>query len=211
MPEWKMEVKQSRFLLVEGRDEVTLFLRMTNEMGVDNLQIFDSGGKEQFRARLDVILADARAREIQLTHIGAVRDADNDGNAAFTSVRDSLKYFGLVTPSRPRVIAEDSPSTAILILPDDSGPGAIENLCLNSIMDHPAYNCVENYVACLKEHNCNESNNPSKTAVHAFLASRTDPTTTVGMGAEKGYWNLDSPAFDIIRDFIHLISDSRDS
>jgi hypothetical protein len=46
---------------------------------------------------------------------------------------------------------------------------------------------------------------PSVEKVHAFLASRYNPTLALGVAAEKGYWNLDHPAFDPLKAFLQSL------
>ena len=206
--EWSGRVENDRLLLVEGKDEVNLFSAIVSQMQIANLQVIDAGGKDQFWKRLLALLADARTRDIDLQSIGIVRDADTDGRAALQSVQGTLRRLNLPEPAAPRQLAFGSPgvpSIAILIIPNDSGPGDVEVLCWNSIQDRAAAECVRDYVACLKERGELESHSESKTLVHAFLASRYDPTASVGLGAQQGYWPLENPAFDPVREFIRLI------
>lgn len=202
----RQKVQKKKLLLVEGFDETNLFEKILEEMEIKTFQVFEAGGKDQFRIRLDLILKDAKASSINLSCIGIVRDAHNDGKATYDSVCDTLRHFNLAVPPKPRQLAEGNTNIAILIVPNDSGPGSIEDLCWKSVQSYPAAKCAESFVACLQENNTMNSNNLGKTLVHAFLASREDPTTTVGVAAQKSYWPLSNPAFGIVKEFIQLLA-----
>lgn len=105
-------------------------------------------------------------------------------------------------------VADGTPSTAILIVPGENRTGSIENLCWDAVRDLPASRCVDEYLRCLRQNAALDSANESKTRVHAYLASRADPTTTVGVGAIKGYWPLEHQAFDDLRRFVRLIAEA---
>lgn len=213
MPIWDRRVENDRLLLVEGLDEVNVFTELIGELLIQNVQVIDVGGKDQFRSRLEAIMADARARAqpISLRALGIVRDADESGGDAFKSVQGTLGYLNLPVPLRPRTATtatSTTPATAVLIVPNDVGPGDLETLCWEPVHGTQAARCVSDYVDCLKREHALESTSASKTLVHAYLASRSDPTSSAGLGAVKGYWQFDSPAFSIVREFIELIAAS---
>ncbi|MBI2909032.1 MAG: hypothetical protein HYX92_15420 [Chloroflexi bacterium] len=203
---WKpRKVEKDRLLLVEGKDEVRLVEAILKAMNVDSIQVFDGGGKDAMRGRLRLILGDAKVNHVDLKAVGVVRDADISAKDAFDSVRAALRDNHLPAPEAPLTSAGSAPSAAILILPDGSADGCLEDLCWKSIAHLAAGACVESYVGCLKSKHALESRLEAKTRVHAFLASRKDPTTTVGVGADKGYIPLDHPAFEVVRKLIRLV------
>ena len=209
MTTWRREVIKERLLLVEGVDEVNLVTRLLEEMHIEALQVIDAGGVDKFPGRLEALMADARSRSVELRSVGVVRDADTDGNRAFRSIQGTLTRLGLPAPDAPSQLARnaaDSLDTAILIVPAIDRNGAIETLCWDAVKDHPAGACAEEYLKCLRRHSVLESSNEGKTLVHTFLASRADPSATVGVGAEKGYWPLGHVAFEPIRQFVRLVS-----
>lgn len=200
-----LNVEKDRLLLVEGRDEQVLFEKILGQNWTNGIQVIDAGGINRFPGMLAALLAEARVKNIDLQSIGMVRDADEDASAAFQSICSAVSRNGLIAPPQTEVLSTGTPSVAILILPGNGAPGALEDVCLSSISGHPAADCIKSYIRCLRQRGVMESSNAGKTAVHAYLASKADPTSNVGRGAEHDYWDIGSPAFAIIRDFIALI------
>ena len=205
-PEAELAVDKSRLLLVEGKDEVNLFDTMISRWSIEDLQVLGVGGKYSFKARLEAVLANARSRNIQLFAIGILRDADDDPAAAMQSVSGTLRTLGLPGPQSSGEFSEGSPSVGIFILPDGQSPGAVEQLCWQSVNDTPAGQCSNEYLRCLQNSSSLESKNTAKTLVHAYLASREDPAISVGVGAQRGYWSLDHPAFGDVRSFLERLA-----
>ena len=206
---WSRRVEQDRLLLVEGRDEVNLFEAIRNSLALVRPQVIDGGGKDQIPGRLAALLADANTRSIDVTFVGVARDANGDGHSAFRSVQGTLRRLDLPVPAQPVQVAgsdDEAPNTAILIIPDVDTPGDIETLCWEAVREGTSAPCVVGYVDCLKKRDAMESKSESKTLVHAYLASQEDPTTSVGLGAIKGYWPLEANAFEGVRHFIRLVA-----
>ena len=80
----------------------------------------------------------------------------------------------------------------------------LEDLCLETVKDHSAMACVNEFVECAAALP-DSPKNPSKAKCQAFLAAQPEMANCVGLGAQKGYWNLDSPALHELRGFLdHL-------
>lgn len=195
-------------LLVEGRDEVNLFERFVQHCLDDDaqsVQVLEVGGKDQFRRRLTLIVADARTRPT-LRAIGVVRDADDSAQNTFQSVRDGIRSVGYEPPGAHAEFSNAVPSIGVFIVPDGSRGGAIETLCRNSVQTEGAANCVDEYLACLTRHGALRSRNEDKTFTHAYLAALEDPTARVGEGALQGVWDFRSPAFADLSRFIQALA-----
>ena len=95
----KLNLFSGKLLLVEGKDEVSLFSALIRRCIGDNsgIQVISVGGKDQFPRKLRAIGTKARARSL-LSSIGVVRDADDDPQAAFESVRAQLHRAGYEPP-----------------------------------------------------------------------------------------------------------------
>ena len=202
----RISVASNRLVLVEGEDERNLLTRMFAEWNIQGVQTIPVGGKDSFRAGLEQVVESARATETGLLAIGILRDADESPDRAFQSVRDAVRRFEMTAPDSHGAFRHSSPSVGIYILPDEITPGSIENLCWEAIGDTAAGQCSEDYVECLQSSGAFHSASRYKTLVHAYLSSREDPSTNVGQGAQKGYWPLDHPAFDPLKDFLHRLA-----
>ena len=201
-----LTVVRSRVALVEGKDEVNLFSAMIDQWNIADLQVLPVGGKRGFKAGLEAVLANARTQHIQLSAIGVFRDADDDPRIAFESVSGTLHTIDLPVPPRSGQFAQGFPSVGVFILPDGQSPGAVEQLCWGSVNNTPAGQCATSYLECLQISGSLMSRNPAKTMVHAYLAAQEEPSTTVGVGAQKDYWPLHHTAFTEVRRFLERLA-----
>ena len=207
-PRQESRIEREYVVLVEGQDEANLFRVVLDHYDIRDVQVMEAGGKDKFKGILLTSLADAKTRGINLRSIGVVRDADTSGETAFESVCGALRNAGLPVPAQPFTLVRGTPNVAVLILPHDETSGSVEDVCWRAIQGLPIAKCIEQYVACLTQ--CGEMRSPlrGKTMVHAYLASRNDPTTTVGLGAKKGYWPIEHEAFAMIKTFAELLRES---
>ena len=204
-PRTPLDVVYGRLLLVEGKDEVNLFTRLVQRCVTDDevtisVQI-ESVGKESFRKKFGAIVEAARSK-VALQAIGIVRDADEDADGAFVSVCDSIRNFGYMPPGVHGSFSNAEPAMGVFIVPNGAEPGAIESICRESVLGTVASQCVEDYLTCLDEHDALLSTNRDKSFAHAYLAAMRDPVARVGEGALQGVWDLESPAFSDLRQFV---------
>ncbi len=206
----RVRIKQPCLLLVEGKDEVSLLARLNRHCLGDSaagLQVVEAGGHTKFRARIDAILRSSETNNVKLRALGIVRDADEDGEAAWASVRDAVSRAGLEPPDSHGEFSDGPPDVGILILPDIHRRGAIETLCVQSVEKTPAGRCAEQYLACLEESEVLESRNRDKSFVHAWLAGGRDPVVRVGEGARQGRWDFDHAAFAPLAQFVRHLAE----
>ena len=87
--------------------------------------------------------------------------------------------------------SDGNPRIGIFIMSGNSDTGMLEDLCLKTVGEHPAIECVNTFIDC-----ASGLNNPpkimSKAKAQAFLTAMPKIANSVGVGAQKGYWNLDS-------------------
>ena len=199
----KIKILEDRLLLVEGKDELNLFEQLIEDCFSRNpgIQVLPIGGKTRLRTNMKTLYTAALSRP-SLRAIGIVRDADKKAADSFKSVRSSVQRAGYKPPPIHAGFSDANPSIGIFIVPDGSGPGAIETICRQSVQVDPAAKCVDEYMDCLKTHNALKSEIPDKTFAHAYLAALSDPVARVGEGAKQGVWDFQAPAFDDLRKFI---------
>lgn len=163
-----IEITKPNVLVVEGREEELFFGALVNRLGLQNIQIVPLGGKEQLRRNLKALVVSPRFADV--TSLGIVRDANADPSAAFQSVRDALLAVNLPPPEHPLAPVGHSPRVTVIILPEASVPGMLEDLCLRAIAQDPAMLCVEQYFQCLQQQGISLPDNVSKAKVQVFLA-----------------------------------------
>jgi len=165
---------KSKILLVEGKDEINLFSALLVDLGLEeSIQLIDTAGINNLTTEIASVQARSGYRIVE--SIGIIRDADSDSDAAFQSVCSSLTNNNLPTPQGQLIpqIEDGKPKVVVLIIPYGKPTGMLENVCLESVEDDPAMDCIDNFFECLSAKNRELSKNDiPKARVRAFLASR---------------------------------------
>ena len=197
-----------KLLLVEGVDEVRLFGALAKNIGLDaDVQIRGYGGRNALRRLLANIWRVPGYPDLE--SLGIVMDADDSAASAQDRIRGALSAADLPVPAAPLQSAagDESPKACYLILPPDGETGALEDVCLASVAEDPAMDCVEDYFDCVERTALGgpRANWASKARVHAFLSSRERPDLRLGDAAENGIWPFDAPAFDSLKAVLRMM------
>jgi hypothetical protein len=116
-----------------------------------------------------------------------------------------LRASDLPASEKPEAIETGPPQTVVLILPNATTPGMLESLCLDSVANEAAIQCVDQYFDCLNRQAGVIPTNTPKARLHAFLSSKPRPGLLVGEAASAGYFPWDNPAFAHVKEFLrHL-------
>ena len=188
-------------LLVEGNDTLKFFEAALEKMNSTGIQILDFGGVNDLASYLGTLKMNSGFIQLAKS-IAIVRDAESDAKAAFDSVRGSLQRVKLPVPRRPGVAVDGPPRVNVLILPDNTNPGMLEDLCLGSVADAPVISCIDEFFACVQERQGYIPGNKSKAKLRVFLASRKDPTKLLGNALKADYIPWKHPQFDHIKRFL---------
>jgi hypothetical protein len=212
-----LSITQPKVLLVEGKDEENFFKALIDHCELRNIDILVVGGKDRFPNELDAFLKTPDSGNIKSYAI--IRDADNDRAAAFQSIIALLKNQKEPYPNKPAEYGSNAKRrTGIFIMPGNQDGSMLEDLCLQTVADHPAMGCVDSYIACLEgaltAWQSGQSKvsgqfyfpkNRSKAKVQAFMASMHQSVNSVGLAAQKGAWNLDHSALNELKSFIQAL------
>lgn len=194
-------IRQKKVLAVEGKDEVNFFNALLKYAEITNFEVYEVGGKQQFKDKLPALVRMSGFTDVEVLAI--IRDADNDANGAFESIRNILKKEKLKPPVQTNQFSKGSPKIGIFIMPGNSDTGMLEDLCLKTVEHHPAMVCVESFIDCVsKLENPPNRNNIAKAKAQAFLAAMPELVCSVGVGAQKGYWNFNSEELTDLKSFI---------
>jgi len=153
--------------------------------------------------------------------IGIVRDAERRldkgapaekkppaASSAFQSVQSSLRAAGLPAPNRPGEETGTAPAVSVFVLPGGADDGMLETLLCRTFAGTEMERCVNAFLQCAEE-----SGSPihrrDKSRAHAWLATRQDPHVSVGVAAQKDYWDFDHEAFDGVRRFLRALAQER--
>lgn len=200
-------IDRRRLLFVEGRDEVNFFNALLKNMGIASIEVVNVGGKFDFKKKLRIQAA--RPDFKSLTSIGIVRDADDNAQNTFISIRDALTEVNLPVPTMPLVSTQTVPRVTVMIMPPENvGTNRmLEDLCFAAVANDPAVACVDDYLACLQTQGIELSQHIiAKAKIHAFLASRTEPDKRLGEAALAGYFPWQSPIFDPVKTFLAQVA-----
>jgi hypothetical protein len=214
--EERIEIKEFKLLIVEGRDEQLFFeAAFQNYLGLTGIQVMPIGGKKRLTRSLEILVNDVQFPTI--SSLAMLRDADTpSGHApaastatteaikAFQSICGSLGHVGLPCPAAHGQFVDGPPRVGIFVVPNGVDDGMLETLCLRSVATLPDFPCVDGFFQCLQQHSP-LPNNLHKARAHAWLASRREPGKRVGEAAQAGYWPWDSDAFTDLWSFIRSL------
>lgn len=201
------KIEKEKLLIVEGDDENRIFQKIFKELEITALQVIPHGGKNALPRYLNnVFIKDPMFIKGEISSVGIIRDANSNANAAFESVCSALENSGLDKPLRENEKTGGNPAISVLILPGGSKTGSLEDVFIDSISNLPIFECVEKYFNCVKEMQGDIPKQISKAKVHAYLASIVnDPDKRFGESVEAGIWDLNNPAFNLLREFINQL------
>ncbi|MBE3123755.1 MAG: hypothetical protein IMZ65_03040 [Planctomycetes bacterium] len=207
-------------LLVEGKDEVQFFLALLQHMGIEGVQVLDYAGKNKFPEFFPAVC-------LQLDPVRAyavVRDADANAGHTLESIAGVLKKQGEPCPRRNKQfeIKRAHPrKVGVYVLPGDAEQGMLEDLCLSTVQDHPATDCVNVFMECIERVLPKRPpdavvtaggqyypKNRSKARALAFLAAMHDEVHHVGEAAQGGCWDLDHPCLAELKAFLQHLAGS---
>lgn len=165
------------------------------------VQIQNFGGTQDLRNYLSAFSKQRRFSEI-VKRIGVVRDAETDFDAAFASVRSSLKNAELPVPESHGEFTNLPLSVGTLILPGQNQNGMLETLLCKTITDNEVSQCIDRFFECIRDEAKIDVTRMEKARAHVFIATKPQPHVSVGVAAKKGYWDLNHVQFEDVRNFL---------
>lgn len=190
----------TKLLLVEGKTPLNFFEALLKHLGIsDEIEIRDFGGVSSLRSAIAVLAASSEFKSL-VKSVAVVRDAEDDRDAAYNSVRHALDSAGL-SAANPDV------RTSIYILPDDQNAGMIETLCVDAIRGDPVFSCIEEFFDCAEQQGANlpEGIQRAKNLAQAYLSTRKETQMFPGIAAYRGYWPWDNEAFVELKQFLQSL------
>ena len=202
-------IRAKKILGVEGKDDENFFTALLTHLKISDYQIESVGGKDQFPKKLPALLKRPSFFDVDgfalVTHLAIVRDK-NSGDA-FRSIANILQKENLTPPEKHGKFSAGNPKVGIFIMPGTTIKGTmLEDLCLKTVENHKAMSCVNEFASCVSDLG-SPPKNIAKAKVQVFkaqvfLAAQPEIVSTVGLGAEKDYWDFDSPALDELKQFV---------
>ncbi len=190
-------------LAVEGEDEKSFFSSLFEHMQMAVPDIRPVGGKDKFPRKIPALKATTGFDGV--TQLGIVRDREGDN--ALASIQNILRMHGLEPPVHHGEFSAGHPKVGLFILPGQTIEGTmLEDLCLKTVEDHSAMQCVNDFSSCVASLET-APKNISKAKVQVFkaqtfLAAQPRIVDSVGLGAQKRYWDFDSPCLAELKEFL---------
>ncbi len=202
----RLEIREPKQLIVEGNDDVRVFKSLGSHLNISDIEIRPYGGVDNMRTFLRTLSAMPEFRLVR--SLAIVADANSDKDRRDRRIRSALSDMGLPTPSAPLEVESDGRlNVTYLVVPHNRDTGMIEDVCLDSVSDDPAMDCIDRYFECISEANTPGPRQvwSSKAKLRAFLASRDRPDLRIGEAAERGVWQFEAAAFDPLKDLLRTL------
>lgn len=196
-------ITSSKIILVEGKDEIEFLTALCNNESIDDFQFIEIGGIDRFKDEFPAILNDRNFDDV--TSLAIIRDADKSQQAAVQSLQHYLKKYSLPTPSNHCEIKSiENLKVGIFVMPGNRDSGMLENLVLDSVADHPVKIEADRFIDQLKLKLSDKEFplNEHKARLHAFLSGMRKFIPSIGIAAQKGYFNFDSVHFNELKIFL---------
>lgn len=194
-------------MLVEGKDEEKFFETLFKEKGIQKIQVMESGGNIQFEKELSEIVKLPDFDKV--SSLAVIQDADKNADAAFKRVCSVLQKNNLNPPNKPALFTSNALRVGVFIISGENNQGMLESLCLSTMESKGLKECIDSFMECVKKTSSSNEDtgykkpkNLHKARCRAFLAAMEDDTPSLGVAAQKGYWNFSSDKMKPLLDFL---------
>ena len=200
-----IKILKNKLLIVEGKDEINFFETLLDKKKIQDIQVIESEGKDSFKKFLPELKKLSNFNTV--ISLAVIQDADNDPKARFDSICSTLKNCDLNPPHK---IASFNtafhPKIGVFIIPDGKSKGMLESLCLSIVKSEEknTMECIYEFMDCIKSIN-KEPKNTEKARLQAFLSAMPEDTRSIGIAAQKGYWDFESDKLKPLLDFLKQI------
>ncbi|NEP90791.1 MAG: hypothetical protein F6K18_30495 [Okeania sp. SIO2C2] len=191
MSEIKKTIEKSKLIIGEGKEDVILFSQLIEYLEINDIQVIDYEGKDNLNNYLKTLPLIPGFSNLR--SLGIARDADESFDDASKSIEGSLR--------RHKLNEIENLKIEKFILPDNSSPGMLEDLCLKSIHTDEI-SCIEDFFQCIETSTSRKSNKISKAKIYAWLSTQEHPDKRLGAAAQAGYIKWDNEAFKELTNFI---------
>jgi len=198
-------ITSKKIIAVEGPDDDNFFDALLRHMNITDFDIRFVGGKDEFKNKLPALKKTSGFFKADgspfITHLAVIRDENGDN--AFKSVANILRKEDFTPPKKHGLFSDANPKVGIFIMPGKKVEGTmLEDLCLKTVENHPAIKCVDEFASCASALE-NNPKNISKAKVQTFLAAQPEIVNSIGVGAQKGYWDFNSSTVNELKQFLN--------
>jgi hypothetical protein len=207
--EFSGKIERPKMILVEGVDDLNFIAHFLKYQNIENVQILNIGGEGNFEEQLEVIYLQNSSNI--LNSLAIFRDADGkEPLKVFNDLAKIVTKIGWTCPKIIESFSKGTPKIGIFIIPNKEEGGTLEHLFLKTVEDSPYLTCVGDFYSEIEvirerlEINIKgiKDNREAKIKAASLLLTTKRYDTRVGLAAENGYWNLDHPCLDSIKQFL---------
>ena len=202
-------LNKNKLLLVEGKDEINFFKALCKYLKIDDIEMIETGGKEKLKSELPAVQLMRNFENVE--SIAIIQDADNSLNGTVDSIKSLLSKQSLPVPEGHTLFKTTSGmKCGIFIMPGNRESGMLENLVLDTVDGHLVKVESDKYIDTLQAILTGSDTpkfprNEHKARLHAFLAGMEKHVSSLGLAAQKGYFNLESEHLNDIKTFLQSI------
>lgn len=222
------QIKNRTQLLVEGKDSLHFFAAFAKHLTLTGIQMQNFGGVNDLAAfleafstapgfdKVDSVGIVRDAEKVDETSVIGTRDAERKAplrreatgaaESAFQSVCTALRNAGLPVPRIAIEKTVSRPVVSVLILPGSREDGMLETLLCRTFEDTREDHCIGEFLKCVGVSPA--SRRYDKARAHAYLATKPKPHVSVGVAAQKNYWDFGHGAFAGTRFFLLALASS---
>jgi len=199
-------IHKPKLLLVEGREDQKVFKELCAHWSIEGIQIVQMEGIKNLKARLEVLVRDPSFRNLRTLAIA--RDADNNAQNAFQSVRDALSKCPPLQkslPSKSGVRGEGRPAITVFVAPDNTSPGNLETMLNKTKAGDSIAACIDEFFGCLgRETDVKLSGrHQDKARAYARIAASSNPARSIGHSVQaSGVWDLNHESLAPVKAFL---------
>ena len=189
-----------RLILGEGPDDRNFLDAFLRVLGFENVQAMSYGGRDNLPGFLELLVR--RQPEFRgVTHIAVTADSDEAYDGCVAAIQAALHRYDLPVPVDQGFSRLGARTAALFIVREQ-----LETLCLESIRGSPVAHCIDAYLDCI-EYVPSRRHEAEKVRSRLFMASReASSVVSLGVGAQRGYWDFQSPAFGDLRRFLTTLA-----
>jgi 5S rRNA maturation endonuclease (ribonuclease M5) len=145
----------SAIVLCEGRDDKQVLECLLTDMEINHVGVLKYSGKDKLREALKLLRKSPEFTRGEYKRILVTRDADEDWDSAWTSMRDTIQQvFSIqLNDANEWVSLNEDSEIAAWVFPGRGRGGMIETLCLDVArqMNPEAFECLDQYADCLQQ------------------------------------------------------------
>ncbi|MFW9875046.1 MAG: DUF3226 domain-containing protein [Candidatus Thorarchaeota archaeon] len=215
------KIEKRKLLFTEGKDDAATFKKFLSDLGITDVQVKGVNGISEFMNKLPEIFKIPNFKNVY--NLGIIRDAEKNDSNPQTSAKNAYESIFNIIIKNDKIKAvlgkkvkfkymnkwkNNKISVGIFITCKlGFGYGTLEDMLLKPLEGTPEMRCVDRFLRCVRG-DSNDPNyldyfkNSSKNKILAFLATQKKAHGSIHVAVEKGIWNIFSPEFSELRDFL---------